>query len=105
MGAKAELSAAHHGFPVAVDEHGRSSVPWLFACGTAAGRGLLDETDLAGGGMVGAPSNIVDVATMSGNASRSPARELARRAGAQAAREAGALAAAEGDAQAEAPVA
>jgi thioredoxin reductase len=36
------------GFPVETDQEGRTSVPWLFAAGTVAGKPALPSGEIAG---------------------------------------------------------
>ena len=46
VGAQAHFDGA--GFPVQTDEEGRTSVPWLFAAGTAAGKPAVPSGEAAG---------------------------------------------------------
>jgi sarcosine oxidase subunit alpha len=46
VGARAEQSADLSGFPLVIDDSGRTTVPWIFACGTVTG--MVEMTTKAG---------------------------------------------------------
>jgi D-hydroxyproline dehydrogenase subunit alpha len=57
-GAQARFSAEMGGFPIAVDASGRTSVPWVFAAGRAAGAGGVRAADSGARAGIGAADSV-----------------------------------------------
>ena len=74
-GAKAQFSAALNGFPLEVDERGRTTVSWIFAAGRVCGKGGADAAQ---------SGTIAGTAALDALAHAAPHDEAARAGGAAA---------------------